>query len=181
MQTMVTRDALNTATWSMSLAGKYLTFHLATEEYAVEVMKVREIMGVLHITMVPQTPAEVKGVINLRGKVIPVIDLRVKFGLPEAPYTQRTCIIVVQPSGDAGAQMGIIVDEVSEVLNLAPGDIQKTPDFGTGVEMPHLLGLAKVKDKVKILLDIDCVLSSRELQTLASIVDPQVLPAFTEN
>lgn len=153
-----------------ALAGKFLTFHLATEEYAVEVMKVREIMGLLHITVVPQTPPEVKGVINLRGKVIPVIDLRVKFGLPQTEFTQRTCIIVVQLQDRAAGQMGIIVDEVSEVVNLASADIQDTPDFGTGVEMPHILGMAKVKDKVKILLDIDRVLTTQELQGLASML-----------
>jgi purine-binding chemotaxis protein CheW len=124
MQNMATHEPAAMAGQTGMLAGKFLTFRLDQEEYAVEVMKVREIMGVLHITSVPQTAKEVKGVINLRGKVIPVIDLRVKFGLPETEYTQRTCIIVVQLSEHGGTQMGIIVDEVSEVVNLAPGDIQ---------------------------------------------------------
>ncbi|MBM3812854.1 MAG: purine-binding chemotaxis protein CheW [Acidimicrobiia bacterium] len=165
---MAAKESGSEAPPAGTMAGKYLTFHLATEEYAVEVIKVREIMGVLHITRVPQTPSEVKGVINLRGKVIPVIDLRIKFGLPETEYTQRTCIIVVQLS-QSGTQMGIIVDEVSEVLNLTANDIQKTPDFGTGIELPHLLGMAKVKGKVKILLDIDRVLTSQEIQSLAGM------------
>jgi purine-binding chemotaxis protein CheW len=110
-------------------------------------------------------------VINLRGKVIPVVDLRLKFGLPEAEYTPRTCIIVVQVQGEASAlPMGIVVDGVAEVLNLAAGDIEDTPDFGEGVVTPYLLGMAKIKDKVKILLDIDQVLTSTELQGLNALV-----------
>jgi len=139
-------------------AGKYLTFQLAKEEFAVQVMHVREIMGVQEITAVPQMPMHVKGVLNLRGKVIPVIDLRLKFGLPEIEYTQRTCIIVVQVEGLAGrVSTGIIVDGVSEVLTLQSADIEDTPDFGMGAATPYLLGLAKIKGKVKILLDIDKV------------------------
>jgi purine-binding chemotaxis protein CheW len=152
-------------------AGKYLTFQVAREEFAIQVLKVREIMGVQDITAVPQTPAHVKGVINLRGKVVPVVDLRLKFGLPELEYTQRTCIIVVQVQFQASAlMMGIVVDGVSEVLNLAGGDIEDTPEFGSGVVTPYILGMAKNKGKVKILLDIDQVLSSQELQGLESVV-----------
>jgi len=150
-------------------AGKYLTFELGREEFGIQVLKVREIMGIQDITAVPQTPAYVKGVINLRGKVIPVVDLRRKFGLPEIEYTQRTCIIVVQVSGEAGPMlMGIVVDGVSEVLNLATADIEDTPDFGDGVATPYILGMAKVKGKVKILLEIDQVLTSQELDGLRS-------------
>ncbi len=152
-------------------AGKYLTFQLGREEFAIQVLKVREIMGVQDITAVPQTPAHVKGVINLRGKVVPVVDLRLKFRLPEVEYTQRTCIIVVQVQFQASTLlMGIVVDGVSEVLNLAGGDIEDTPDFGSGVETPYILGMAKSKGKVKILLDIDQVLSSQELQGLESVM-----------
>jgi len=152
-------------------AGKYLTFHLGQEEFAIQVLKVREIMGVQDITAVPQTPSHVKGVINLRGKVVPVVDLRLKFGLPEMEYTQRTCIIVVQVQFQASLLlMGIVVDGVSEVLNLAGGDIEDTPEFGSGVVTPYILGMAKSKGKVKILLDIDQVLSSQELQGLESVV-----------
>ena len=151
-------------------AGKYLVFHLGREEFGIRVLKVREIMGVQDITAVPQTPIYVKGVINLRGKVIPVVDLRLKFGLPETEYTQRTCIIVVQVQGEAGIMpMGIVVDGVAEVLNLAPGDIEDTPDFGQGVVTPYLLGMAKIKGKVKILLEIDQVLTSSELHGLDAI------------
>jgi purine-binding chemotaxis protein CheW len=152
-------------------AGKYLVFHLGREEFGIKVLKVREIMGVLDITAVPQTPEYVKGVINLRGKVIPVVDLRLKFGLPEAEYTQRTCIIVVQvQSGPHSMLMGIVVDGVAEVLNLTPGDIEDTPDFGQGVATPYLLGMAKIKDSVKILLDIDQVMNSQELHGLDALL-----------
>src|SRR5215467_6460655 len=148
-------------------AGKYLTFHLINEEFGVRVLKVREIMGVQEITAAPQTPCHVKGVINLRGKVIPVVDLRLKFGLPEVEYTQRTCIVVVQVQGDTNSMlMGVVVDGVAEVLNVVAGDIEDTPDFGHGVAMPYLLGMAKIKGKVKILLDIDEVMSSHELHGL---------------
>jgi purine-binding chemotaxis protein CheW len=140
-------------------AGKYLTFQLGKEEFAVQVLNVREIMGVREITAVPQMPYHVKGVLNLRGKVIPVIDLRLKFGMQELEYTQRTCIIVVQIEGQAGRiSTGIIVDGVSEVLTLQTADIEDTPDFGMGAATPYLLGLAKIKGKVKILLDITKVI-----------------------
>lgn len=152
-------------------AGKYLVFDLGKEEFGIRVLKVREIMGIQDITAVPQTPAYVKGVINLRGKVIPVVDLRLKFGLPEIEYTQRTCIIVVQVEMEAHSMlMGIVVDGVAEVLNLAPADIEDTPDFGQGIETTYLLGMAKVKGKVKILLDIDQVLTSQELHGLQSVI-----------
>jgi purine-binding chemotaxis protein CheW len=152
--------------------GKYLTFLLGREEFAIRVLKVREIMGIQDITAVPQTHSYVKGVINLRGKVIPVVDLRLKFCLPEREYTQRTCIIVVQVQGaGVSLQTGIVVDEVSEVLNLAAADIEDTPDFGEGASAAtsYLLGMAKVKGKVKILLDIDRVLNGHELQGLDAI------------
>lgn len=151
-------------------AGKYLTFKLTEEEYAIEVLKVREIMGVQHITAVPQTPQSVKGVINLRGKVVPVVDLRLRFGLPDTEYTARTCIIVVQIQTSETLQMGIVVDEVCEVLNLTDGDLQETPNFGQGISTPYLLGMAKVKGKVKILLDIDHVLATEDAAGLQEIL-----------
>lgn len=151
--------------------GKYLVFHLGREEFGIQVLKVREIMGVQDITAVPQTPLHVKGVINLRGKVIPVVDLRLKFGLPEEEYTQRTCIIVTQVGGEAGPMlMGIVVDGVAEVLNLAASEIEDTPDFGDGAATPYLLGMAKVKGKVKILLEIEQVLTSQDLRALNALV-----------
>jgi purine-binding chemotaxis protein CheW len=152
-----------------SRAGKYLTFALGREEFAIQVLRVREIMGVQEITAVPQTPPYVKGVINLRGKVIPVVDLRLKFGLPEQEYTQRTCIIVVQVEHDgATLLMGVVVDEVSEVLTLQSGEIEDTPDFGRGVATPYILGMAKTKGKVKILLDINMVMSAQDMQGLTN-------------
>jgi purine-binding chemotaxis protein CheW len=152
-------------------AGKYLTFHLINEEFGVRVLKVREIMGVQEITAVPQTPPHMKGVINLRGKVIPVVDLRLKFGLPAVEYNQRTCIIVVQVQGDSGPiLMGVVVDGVSEVLNLTAAEIEDSPDFGQDTAAQYLLGMAKVKGKVKILLDIDRILSSQELRSLSEVL-----------
>jgi purine-binding chemotaxis protein CheW len=167
METMSALMAENGSAQVDVRAGKYLTFHLASEEFGIRVLKVREIMGIQEITSVPQTPAHVKGVINLRGKIIPVVDLRLKFDVPAAEYNQRTCIIVTQVQGEAGQIfVGIIVDGVSEVLNLSSADIEDTPDFGEQVAAHYLLGMAKVKGKVKILLDIDRVLSSQDLRNL---------------
>jgi purine-binding chemotaxis protein CheW len=156
-----------TAAKADSRGGKYLIFHLGEEEFGIQVQKVREIMGVQDITKVPQTPPHVKGVINLRGKVIPVVDLRLKFTMPEMEYTQRTCIIVVQVAGThSPTLMGIVVDGVVEVLNVAGTDVEDTPSFGKEVEVPYVMGLAKLKGKVKILLDIDQVMTARELARL---------------
>jgi len=142
-------------------AGKYLTFVLGQEEYGLPVLKVREIIKVMDITQVPQVAAHVRGVINLRGKVIPIIDLRLKFGFPAQDYTERTCIIVVDVSlSGAKVMMGIVVDSVSEVLNIAGADIDDAPDFGGRTKTDYILGLAKVKGTVKILLDLDRVLGA---------------------
>ncbi len=152
-------------------AGKYLAFHLGPEEFGIQVLKVREIMGIQEITAVPHTPLHTKGVINLRGKVIPVVDLRLKFGMPEVAYTQRTCIIVTEVEGESGPMMiGAVVDGVSEVLNLAVADIEDTPDFGGEVATTGLLGMAKVKGKVKILLDIDHVMTHQDLNELGNLL-----------
>jgi purine-binding chemotaxis protein CheW len=141
--------------------GKYLTFSLAGEEYGIGILKVREIIGMMSITPVPQTPEFVKGVINLRGKVIPVIDLRLRFGLMARDYTERTCIIVVEIVSDSGAvPMGIVVDAVSEVLNIREADIENTPTFGVKLNTDFILGMAKTDGGVKILLDIDKVLGA---------------------
>jgi purine-binding chemotaxis protein CheW len=171
MPTLAIRNTDTPAAAADSRAGKYLTFDLAGEEFGVRVLKVREIMGLQEITPVPQTASHVKGVINLRGKIIPVIDLRLKFGMPQAEYNQRTCIIVTQVQGEASTLvMGVVVDGVSEVLNLNGSEIEDTPDFGEGFSRGYLLGMAKVKGKVKILLDIDRVLSSQEMQNLNEIL-----------
>src|SRR5690606_34689414 len=141
------------------LAGKYLVFALAGEEYAVGVLKVREILRMLDITRVPQAPPHVKGVVNLRGKVIPVVDLRLKFGFEEQPYTERTCIVVVEVAlPSSTALMGIVVDSVSDVLTLAAGDVELPPEFGARVSADYIPGVATVKGRVKILLDLDRVL-----------------------
>jgi purine-binding chemotaxis protein CheW len=146
---------------SADLAGKYLTFALSHEEYGLPVLKVREIIKMMDITTVPQVPTHVRGVINLRGKVIPVVDLRLKFGFASQEYTERTCIIVVQVALTTGpVMMGIIVDHVSEVLNITPEEIEQTPDFGEKVQTSYLKAIAKVKGKVKILLDLDRVLGA---------------------
>ena len=169
--TLIESSNISSTAKTEERAGKYLVFHLGKEEFGIRVLKVREIMGIQDITAVPQTPAYVKGVINLRGKVIPVVDLRLKFGLPEIEYTQRICIIVVQVQAESHSMlMGIVVDGVAEVLNLAPADIEDTPDFGQGVETTYLLGMAKIKGKVKILLDIDQVLTSQELQGIENVI-----------
>jgi purine-binding chemotaxis protein CheW len=149
------------------LAGKYLTVVLDSEAYGIAVLKVREIIRMQKITPVPQMPAFVKGVINLRGRVIPVVDLRVKFGL-KAEFAERTCIVVVQvklPSEQI-VQMGLIVDSVEEVVTLTNEEIEPTPDFGTKVDTTYLLGMAKVKGQVKTLLDIDRVVAPETVQAI---------------
>ncbi|CAN2039696.1 Chemotaxis protein CheW [Candidatus Magnetomoraceae bacterium gMMP-15] len=154
-------------TVSISREGKYLTFALADEEYGIGILKVKEIIGMMPITPVPQTPEFVKGVINLRGKVIPVVDLRSKFGMETIEYNDRTCIIVVETEGrEERIQIGIVVDSVSEVLNIRESDVEDTPTFGTELNTEYILGMAKTEGGVKILLDIDRVLSAEELSEL---------------
>lgn len=148
------------ATSDKGREGKYLTFVLGDEEYGVEILKVREIIGLMEITSVPQTPDFIKGVINLRGKVIPVIDLRLKFGMEQAEYTDETCIIVVDMDQ---TMIGILVDTVSEVLDIPADQIEPPPSFGSKLDTDFILGMGKIKGKVKILLQIDRVLSTEEL------------------
>lgn len=152
---------VETSNVSHALAGKYLTFLLGEESYGIAVLAIREIIRMTDITSVPQMPDHVKGVINLRGKIIPILDLRLKFRLPCIETTERTCIVVVQTSTTgswAKAPIGLIVTAVEEVLNVSASDIDEAPDFGSKVEMDHILGLVKVKGRVKTLLDIDQVL-----------------------
>lgn len=150
-----------------NLGGKYLTFALGHEAYAVDVRKVQEIIRLTSITGVPQMPDFIRGVINLRGKIIPVIDLRIRFGLSTAEITDHTCIVVVQIHTGAGRrETGLIVDSVEEVLNLTAQEIEPTPDFGSQVDTRYLLGMAKVRDVVKMLLDIDRVLGADEVEAL---------------
>ncbi len=145
--------------------GKYLTFALANEEFGLEILKVREIIGYIDVTAVPQTPHHVRGVVNLRGQVIPVIDLRAKFGMETAEVTEQSCIIVVE-IGQKGpvCSVGIIVDHVQEVLDIAAGSIEEPPRFGASVNTDFILGMGKVGDRVKILLDIDRVLAGDPIE-----------------
>lgn len=167
---------------------KFLTFKLGEEEYGQEILRVREIIGMIDITPLPQTPSFVKGVVNLRGKIIPVIELRVKFGMSSIEYTEETCIIVVEVSGESSDeeqfQMGVIVDSVCEVLDIQKNQIEPAPQFGCTVNTEYILGMGKVlekdKDKVIILLDIDKVLTQTELESLSSINASQGMESDTE-
>ncbi len=146
-------------------AGKYLTFCLANEDYGLEILKVREIISMCKITTVPQTPEFIKGVINLRGKVIPIVDLRLKFVMDEARHTDETCIIVVNVGE---IEMGIIVDKVLEVMNIPAGEIEDTPSFGMNVNTEFILGIGKAGGKVTILLDVEKVLTGMDIGALQS-------------
>jgi len=167
METDVTR-IIDQAVGNMTdREGKYLTFSLAGEEYGIGILKVKEIIGLMTITPVPQTPQHIKGVINLRGKVIPVVDLRLKFGIEAMAYNERTCIIVTEIAvGNKKIAMGIVVDSVSEVLNIKSGEIEDTPNFGSRLDTAYILGMAKIGQSVKILLDIDKVMGSKEMDLL---------------
>ncbi len=152
--------------------GKYLTFSLANEEFGIGILKIREIIGMMSITTVPQTPEFVKGVVNLRGKVIPVIDLRLRFGMETVEYNERTCIIVVEIGAAKGSvTIGVVVDSVSEVLNIVAEDIEDTPSFGTSLNTNYILGMAKAEGAVKILLDIDKILTNEETAALETAAE----------
>jgi len=169
METEATKITDQTIQNTANREGKYLTFSLAGEEYGIGILKVKEIIGLISITPVPQTPSHIKGVINLRGKVIPIVDLRIKFGIEAMDYTERTCIIVVEiASGNHKISMGIVVDSVSEVLNIKAAEIEDTPNFGTRLDTSYILGMAKTAQSVKILLDIDKVMSNKEIEQLAA-------------
>ena len=162
-----------TAATGQNLAGKYLTFILGGESYAIPGLKVREIIRLTSITTVPQMPDYIRGVINLRGKIIPVMDLRLRFGFAAATNTEQNCIVVVQvknPAGQATA-MGLVVDAVEEVAQLAAVDIEQTPDFGAQVDTGYILGMAKIKGVVKALLDIDKVIGGETVAHLAATAD----------
>ncbi|MBS1257395.1 MAG: Chemotaxis protein CheW [Candidatus Scalindua arabica] len=146
--------------------GKFLTFICGEEVYGIEILKVREIIKLMDITTVPRTPDYLKGVINLRGKVIPIINLRSKFSMQEIEHTQETCIIVVEVNQTS---IGIIVDSVSEVSNIKGGEIEDAPHLGQDVDTNFILGLGKTKERIVILLDIEKVLSSEELETVGQL------------
>jgi purine-binding chemotaxis protein CheW len=166
---MSSQVAAPLATANLAAAGKYLTFLLGHESYGIEVLRIREIIRLTDITPVPQMPAYVKGVINLRGKIIPVVDLRIKFSLAQTADTERTCIVVVQVNLPSGSKnlMGMIVDDVEEVVSITQGDIEETPDFGMQIDTDYILGMAKIKGVVKSLLDIDRVVTGDVLRTMA--------------
>lgn len=167
--TDTTTTASNPSSTLLDREGKYLTFALANEQYGLEILKVREIIGYIDVTAVPQTPHYVTGVINLRGQVIPVVDLRAKFGMETAAVTEQTCIIVVEiAQGARTSSTGIVVDHVQEVLDIAGQSIEEPPQFGAAVDTDFILGMGKIGDSVKILLDIDRVLSGTDLGGLST-------------
>ena len=143
-----------------SRAGKYLTFFLASEEYGVEILKVQEIIGRMPITPVPLTSRYIRGVINLRGKIHPIMDLKIKFGMDETEITDETCIIVIKTSN---MMMGVLVDKVSEVVNISSDDIEDTPSFGADVNPEYLLGVGKTGGRVRLLLDIEKVINTADI------------------
>ena len=163
-------DANQQVTNAANRAGKYLTFALGKEEYGLEILKVREIIGYMDITAVPRTPGYVKGVINLRGQVISVVDLRAKFSMESAERTDQTCIIVVDiQQGGRRLNTGIVVDRVSEVLSIAADKIEDAPAFDSSVKIDFILGMGKIGASVKILLDIDKVLNTTEVIELDTL------------
>lgn len=164
----MSRETASTA--PPSRGGKYLTFALGKEGFGLEILKVREIIGFMEITAVPRTPSYVRGVINLRGQVISVVDLRAKFRMEPAERTEETCIIVVEiRTGDRKLSIGIVVDRVSEVLDIAAEAIEDAPEFGASIDGNFILGMGKIGQSVKILLDIDRVLAASEVQQLESV------------
>jgi purine-binding chemotaxis protein CheW len=148
------------------IGGKFLSFFLDDEEYGIEILKVQEIIGMMAVTRVPRTPDYIRGVINLRGKVIPVIDLRLKFGMETIERTDETCIIVIKTGG---VEIGVVVDRVSEVLDIASKDVDETPSFGVDINTDFILGIGKSAARVKILLAIEKVLSAQDTDCLRSL------------
>jgi purine-binding chemotaxis protein CheW len=160
------------------LEGKYLTFILGKEAYGLEIKKVREIIGIMDITRVPKTPKYLKGVINLRGKVVPIVDLRLKFRMKQVDYSKETCIVVVETNG---AIIGTIVDSVSEVIDINKEEIESSPAFGDEIDVRYILGMAKVNDEVKILINIDKVLSMDEMDEMSKHLESRLAPAKSSN
>ena len=154
----------------LHLAGKYLTFQLGDEIFGLEILKVQEIIGMQNVTQIPRTPSHVRGVINLRGQVIPVVDLRLKFGMASHEDTERTCIIVVQLSGEGGqVTVGIIVDEVSEVLDVEAAQLEPPPSFGAGVDTDFIMAMGKVGERVVILMDVVKVLGVTDISLMSQM------------
>lgn len=152
------------------LQQQYLTFFLADEEYAIGIQRVKEIIEYTAITKVPKVPEWIRGVINLRGNVVPVVDLAVRFGLAERPVTKTTCIVVVELEQDSERTvMGVIADAVNRVIELSPKDIEEPPAFGTRVRLEYLFGMGKLGQKFALILNIDSVLNATELLTVSSV------------
>lgn len=162
MSTAIVKER-NTGT----LEGKYLTFALGQEEYGIGILKVREIIGYVPITPMPKSPDYVKGLVNLRGQVIPVLDLRLRFEMPAAEVTEQSCIIVVEVCLDNRLHhIGLIVDHVQEVLYIQNKDIDSAPQFGTAVHTDFILGIGKAGSSIKILLDINRIVQSNDVTEL---------------
>ena len=156
-------------------AGKYLTFRLGDEEYGLEILRVREIIGLMDITPVPRTPDFIRGVINLRGRIIPVLNLRARFGLEQIEDHKRSCIIVMDAPWEGGTtQVGIHVDSVREVLAIQDEEIEPSPNLGHGVDTQFVLGVAKCKEGVRLLLDTTQILSPSEMDRVASTSKSEV-------
>lgn len=171
---MTTRSDANAiaeiSDFQKNLAGKYLTFYLAQEEYAVEILKVQEIIQMQAVTKVPKVPGFVRGIINLRGKVIPIIELRVKFGMEPVEDTDKTAIVVMKiHNGENDVTMGIIIDDVKEVKDLEAYNIEASPSFGTELDTEFIMGICKSETNVSILLDIDKILTDGEVSALSAM------------
>jgi len=167
---MAESAVIQSETKECASGGMYLTFGLGKEEFGLQILKVREIIGYTPITAVPQTPGYVKGVINLRGQVIPVIDLRLKFHMIEKEITDQTCIIIIETTTREGAALtGLIVDQVSEVLDIETDQIEAPPSLGATMDMSFILGLAKIADRVKILLHIDAIVDDQAIENLSQL------------
>lgn len=169
---------------ALATAGKYLTFSLGEEHYGLEILRVQEIVGLLPVTRVPRLPAMVAGVVNLRGRVIPVVDLRLAFGMRASAMSERSCIVVVSVHRATGTTvMGVLVDEVSDVADLAHAEIEETPEFGTAVDTSFIKGVGRLEGRVVLLLDIDRVLNTREIEAIeraAQAVDAGEEPEGSE-
>jgi purine-binding chemotaxis protein CheW len=154
----------------LRLTGKYLTFALDKEEYAIEILKVNQIIRLQQITSIPCTPSFVRGVINLRSMIIPIFDLRKKFAMGDHADSEKSCIVVIQLEQDLKkVNMGIVIDEVREVVEIPASDIEETPEFGAGIDTKFIIGIAKTGKTVKMMLDISKVLTSSEIKTISSL------------
>jgi purine-binding chemotaxis protein CheW len=171
---MTTTEVNTRTTLLQAGAGKYLTFLLGAESYGISVLIVREIIRPSAITAMPRMPAEIRGVINLRGRVVPIIDLRTMFNLPEAAAGAESCILVVQvkTTPGTGVLVGLVVDAAEEVLNLASSDIEPPPHFGSALEAGHIAGMAKLNGRVKTLLNLERLLARIAEETGASLSHP---------